>query len=173
MVVINRPGAGGAIAMDFVAKSKPDGYVLAATTNSTLVTVPAVNKGVSYKLSDFATIGTYAVDYQAIISRTDLRWKSLGDLIAYARKNPGKVNYGSSGTGGISYFNMEILKMMEKLDIIHVPYRARVRSRLRSKGVMSTSRQARWARSGRRSRRNFELPRHHCIQGACRTCRTS
>src|SRR6476659_7353483 len=54
VVVINRPGAGGAIGMDYVAKSKPDGYVVAATTNSTLVTVPAVNKGVSYKLSDFA-----------------------------------------------------------------------------------------------------------------------
>jgi tripartite-type tricarboxylate transporter receptor subunit TctC len=122
VVVINRPGAGGAIGMDFVAKSKPDGYVVAATSNSTLVTVPAVNKGVSYKLSDFAAIGTYGVDYQAIISRPDSRWRSLSDFIAYARKNPGKITYGSSGTGGISHFNMEILKMMAKLDITHVPY---------------------------------------------------
>jgi tripartite-type tricarboxylate transporter receptor subunit TctC len=122
VVVINRPGAGGAIGMDFVAKSKPDGYVVAATSNSTLVTVPAVNKGVSYKLSDFAAIGTYGVDYQAIISRPDSRWRSLSDFIAYARKNPGKITYGSSGTGGISHFNMEILKIMAKLDITHVPY---------------------------------------------------
>lgn len=122
VAVINRPGAGGAIGMDFVAKSKPNGYVVAATANSTLVTVPAVNKEVSYKLSDFATIGTFSVDYQAIISRPDPRWKVLGDFIAYARKHPGQVTYGSSGTGGISYFNMEIFKMTEKLDITHVPY---------------------------------------------------
>jgi tripartite-type tricarboxylate transporter receptor subunit TctC len=122
VVVINRPGAGGSIGMDFVAKSKPNGYVVAATTNSTLVTVPAVNKGVSYKLSDFAVIGTYGVDYQAIISRPDSRWKSFSDFLAYVRKNPGKISYGSSGTGGISHFNMEILKMMAKIDITHVPY---------------------------------------------------
>lgn len=122
VVIINRPGAGGAIGMDYVAKAKPDGYVVAITANSTLVTVPAVNKAVTYKLSDFATIGTFSVDYQAIISRPDPRWKTLDDLIAYARKRPGQVTYGSSGTGGISYFNMEIFKMKEKLDITHVPY---------------------------------------------------
>jgi tripartite-type tricarboxylate transporter receptor subunit TctC len=122
VVIINRTGAGGAVGMDFVAKAKPDGYTLAATSNSTLVTVPAVNANVSYSLADFAAIGTYAVDYQAIISRPDSRWNTIDDFIAYARKNPGKLSYGSSGTGGISYFNMEILKMVEKLDITHVPY---------------------------------------------------
>lgn len=122
VVVINRPGAGGGVAMEYVAKAKPDGYTLAATTNSTLVTVPAVNRAITYKLADFAAIGTYAVDYQAIITRPDERWKTLDALIAYAKHNPGKLSYGSSGTGGISYFNMEILKMVERLDIPHVPY---------------------------------------------------
>ncbi len=122
VVVMNRPGAGGAIGMDYVVKAKPDGSVVAVTANSTLVTVPAVNKAVAYKLSDFATIGTFSVDYQAIISRPDPRWKTLDDFIAYARKNPGRLTYGSSGTGGISYFNMEIFKMKEKLDVTHVPY---------------------------------------------------
>jgi tripartite-type tricarboxylate transporter receptor subunit TctC len=122
VVVINRPGAGGGVAMEYVARAKPDGYTLVATTNSTLVTVPAVNQAITYKLADFAAIGTYAVDYQAIITRPDARWKTFDDLIAYAKKNPRKLSYGSSGTGGISYFNMEILKMVERLDIAHVPY---------------------------------------------------
>jgi tripartite-type tricarboxylate transporter receptor subunit TctC len=122
VVVVNRPGAGGAVGMESVLRAKPDGYTLAATANATLVTVPAVNTNVSYGLSDFAAVGSYAVDYQAIISRPDSRWKTIEDFVAYARQNPGKLSYGSSGTGGVSYFNMEILKMTEDLQITHVPY---------------------------------------------------
>lgn len=122
VVVINKPGAGGGVGMEYVAKAKPDGYTLAATTNSTLTTSPAVNPAIAYKLADFSALGTYAVDYQAIITRPDTRWKTLDDFIAYAKKNPGRLSYGSSGTGGISYFNMEILKMVQSLDIAHVPF---------------------------------------------------
>jgi tripartite-type tricarboxylate transporter receptor subunit TctC len=122
VVVVNRAGAGGVVGMEAVLRAKPDGYTLAATANATLVTVPAVNPNVSYELRDFAAIGSYAVDYQAIISRPDSRWKTIEDFIAYARQNPGKLSYGSSGTGGVSYFNMEILKMTEDLQITHVPY---------------------------------------------------
>jgi len=122
VLVINRPGAGGAVGMDAVLRAKPDGYTVAATANATLVTVPAVNPNVSYRLTDFAAIGSYAVDYQAIISRPDSRWRTIEEFIAHARKNPGQLSYGSSGTGGVSYFNMEILKMTENLQITHVPY---------------------------------------------------
>lgn len=122
VVVINRLGAGGAVAMEAVLRGKTDGYTIASTANATLVTVPAVNPNVSYQLGDFAAIGSYAVDYQAIISRPDPRWKTIEEFIAYARQNPGKLSYGSSGTGGVSYFNMEILKMKEELQITHVPY---------------------------------------------------
>jgi tripartite-type tricarboxylate transporter receptor subunit TctC len=122
VVVINRVGAGGAVAMDAVLRARPDGYTVASTANATLVTVPAVNPSVSYRLDDFAAIGSYAVDYQAIISRPDSRWKTIEEFITYAKQNPGKLSYGSSGTGGVSYFNMEILKMTQDLQITHVPY---------------------------------------------------
>ena len=122
VIVVNRPGAGGAVAMDAVLRARPDGYTVAATANATLVTVPAVNPNVSYQLTDFAAIGSYAVDYQAIIGRPDSRWRTIEEFIAHARKNPGQLSYGSSGTGGVSYFNMEILKMTEDLQITHVPY---------------------------------------------------
>jgi tripartite-type tricarboxylate transporter receptor subunit TctC len=122
VVVVNRAGAGGVVGMESVLRAKADGYTLAATANATLVTVPAVNPNVSYGLGDFAAVGSYAVDYQAIISRPDSRWKTIEDFVAYARQNPGKLSYGSSGTGGVSYFNMEILKMTEDLQITHVPY---------------------------------------------------
>jgi tripartite-type tricarboxylate transporter receptor subunit TctC len=122
VVVTNKGGAGGALAMYAVAKAKPDGYTLAGSANATLVTVPATQANVAYTLADFAAIGGFATDYQSIISRAQAPWKTIEELIEHARKNPGKLTYGSPGVGSISHFNMEMLKMKLGIDIVHVPF---------------------------------------------------
>jgi tripartite-type tricarboxylate transporter receptor subunit TctC len=122
VVIVNKAGGGGAIGMDAVAKAKPDGYTLAATVRSTLTILPATQPDVPYKLSDFTPIGTYAVDSQVVMVKSGAPWKTLEELVDHAKKNPGKLSYGSAGQGTNSFFTMELLKLAYGLDIAHVPF---------------------------------------------------
>jgi tripartite-type tricarboxylate transporter receptor subunit TctC len=122
VVLVNKAGGGGAIGMDGVAKAKPDGYTLAATVRSTLTILPATQPDVPYKISDFAPIGTYAVDSQVVMVKSGAPWKTLEELIEHAKKSPGKLTYGSAGQGTNSFFTMELLKLSHGLDIGHVPF---------------------------------------------------
>ena len=122
VVLVNKAGGGGAIGMDGVSKAKPDGYTLAATVRSTLTILPATQPDVPYKVSDFAAIGTYAVDSQVITVKGGAPWKTLEELIDHAKKNPGKLTYGSAGQGTNSFFTMELLKQAYGLDLAHVPF---------------------------------------------------
>jgi tripartite-type tricarboxylate transporter receptor subunit TctC len=122
VVLVNKAGGGGAIGMDGVAKAKPDGYTLAATVRSTLTILPATQPDVPYKISDFAAIGTYAVDSQVVTVKNGAPWKTLEELIDHAKKNPGKLTYGSAGQGTNSFFTMELIKQAYGLDLAHVPF---------------------------------------------------
>ena len=122
VVLVNKAGGGGAIGMDFVAKARPDGYTLAATVRSTLTILPATQPDVTYKISDFVPIGTYAVDCQLVMVKSGAPWKTLDELIEHAKKNPGKLTYGSAGQGTNSFFTMELLKLAYGLDIGHVQF---------------------------------------------------
>jgi tripartite-type tricarboxylate transporter receptor subunit TctC len=122
VVLVNKGGAGGAIGMEYVAKAKPDGYTVAASVKSTLTIVPASRRDLPYSLGDFAVVGSYAVDSQGLLSRPNAPWKTLDEMIAYAKKNPGKLTYGSAGAGTISHLNMEMMKLAWGLDIAHVPF---------------------------------------------------
>jgi tripartite-type tricarboxylate transporter receptor subunit TctC len=122
VVLVNKAGGGGAIGMDAVAKARPDGYTLAATVRSTLTILPATQADVSYKISDFAAIGTYALDSQIVMVKSGAPWKTLEELIEHVRKNPGKLTYGSAGQGTNSFFTMELLKLAYGLDLAHVPF---------------------------------------------------
>jgi tripartite-type tricarboxylate transporter receptor subunit TctC len=122
VVLVNKAGGGGALGMDAVAKAKPDGYMLAATTRSTLTILPATQPDVPYKISDFAAIGTYAIDSQVVSVKAGAPWKTLEELVDHAKKNPGKLSYGSAGQGTNSFFFMELLKLTYGLDIGHVPF---------------------------------------------------
>jgi len=122
VVLVNKAGGGGALGMDAVAKAKPDGYTLAATVRSTLTILPATQPDVSYKITDFAAIGAYAVDSQIVMVKSGAPWKTLEELVEHAKKNPGKLTYGSAGQGTNSFFTMELLKLAYGVDIAHVPF---------------------------------------------------
>ena len=122
LVLVNKAGGGGALGMDAVAKAKPDGYTLAATVRSTVTILPATQPDVTYKLSDFAVVGAYAVDSQVVLVKSGSPWKTLEELVDSARKNPGKLSYGTAGLGTNSFFTMELLKLTYGLDMTHVPF---------------------------------------------------
>jgi tripartite-type tricarboxylate transporter receptor subunit TctC len=122
VILVNKPGGGGAVGMDGVAKAKADGYTLAATVRSTLTILPATQPDVTYKISDFAVIGSYALDSGVILVKAGAPWKTLEEFVDYARKNPGKVTYGSAGLGTNSYFNMELLQQAYGITLSHVPF---------------------------------------------------
>jgi tripartite-type tricarboxylate transporter receptor subunit TctC len=122
VVLVNKAGGGGALGMDAVAKAKPDGYTLAATVRSTLTILPATQPDVPYKITDFAAIGAYAVDSQIVMVKSGSPWKTLEELVEHAKKNPGKLTYGSAGQGTNSFFTMELLKLAYGLDLGHVPF---------------------------------------------------
>jgi tripartite-type tricarboxylate transporter receptor subunit TctC len=122
LVLVNKAGGGGALGMDAVAKAKPDGYTLAATVRSTVTILPATQPDVTYKLSDFAVVGAFAVDSQVVLVKAGSPWKTLEELVEFAKKNPGKLSYGTAGLGTNSFFTMELLKLTYGLDMTHVPF---------------------------------------------------
>ena len=122
VVIVNKSGGGGALGADFVAKSRPDGYTLYFTTNTTLTILVAMQPDVTHRLSDFAIVGSTMADFGLITTRAANPWKTLEEVVDYGRKNPGKLNYGSAGVGTLSSLAMEVFKMSYGLDITHVPF---------------------------------------------------
>ena len=122
IVLVNKAGGGGALGGDFVAKVKPDGYTVYATTNSTLTIITATQPDIPYRLTDFIAIGSTMADMGVITARAGAAWKTLEELVDYAKKNPGKLNYGSAGLGTVSFFTVELFKISYGLDIAHVPF---------------------------------------------------
>jgi len=120
--VVNKGGGGGAVGAEYVLAAGADGYTLYFTTNTTLTILPHTNPEVKHRLGDFVAIASAAADYGAVTVRSDAPWKTLEAMVADARKNPGKLSYGSAGVGTLSSFAMEILKMSQGLNIVHVPY---------------------------------------------------
>jgi tripartite-type tricarboxylate transporter receptor subunit TctC len=122
IILINRPGASGVIGMSSVASAAPDGYTLGATSTSTLTVVQVGTPNLPYKISDFATIGNYAVDASTLIVRADASWEGFDAFVAEARANPGVLNYGSPGVGTLSSLNMAAICDALNLNMIEVPY---------------------------------------------------
>ncbi|HEV8640612.1 MAG TPA: tripartite tricarboxylate transporter substrate binding protein [Methylomirabilota bacterium] len=122
VVLVNKPGGGGALGADHVAKGRLDGYTVYATTNSTLTIITAIQPDLPYRPSDFAPVGSYMSDIGVITARAGGSWKTLEEFVEYAKKNPGKLSYGSAGLGTVSFFTMELFKLAYGLDITHVPF---------------------------------------------------
>ena len=124
IVVDNRGGAGGSIGADVIAKSEPDGQSLLVGTVGT----HAINSALYAKLpydavKDFTPLALIALAPVAIVVHPSLLAKNLADLVALAKKNPGKLNYGSAGVGTPGHLTAEMFRAASGIDIQHVPYK--------------------------------------------------
>jgi tripartite-type tricarboxylate transporter receptor subunit TctC len=123
-VVENKPGANGAIAAEFVAKSDADGYTILVGSIGVFSINAALVKDLRYQpVRDFAPITLAVTTPNVLITKPDLPVKSLKQLVELARKNPGRLSYCSSGSGSSDHLTAELLKQMSDTFAVHVPYR--------------------------------------------------
>jgi tripartite-type tricarboxylate transporter receptor subunit TctC len=124
IVVDNRPGAGGTVGTRLVAKSDPDGYIILLGYTGTLAIGPSLYKEVGYDpRKDFAPIGMIGNAPSALVVHPSFAVKSVAELIAYAKANPGKVNFGSAGAGSVNHITGEYFARTAGIKLMHVPYR--------------------------------------------------
>ena len=124
VVVENKPGASGGIGSQYVAAAKPDGYTLLVTYSGFHVGTPNLFKNLQWDpINDFTPVAMIATSPQVIVVRPSLAISSIQELIAYAKANPGKLNYASSGNGSVGHVAAELFKQVTNTDIIHIPYK--------------------------------------------------
>ncbi len=124
VIVDYKAGAGGTVGAQFVAQSPPDGYTLLLANTGTMVINPAIYTKAPYDtLKDFQPIARTAQQPLALIVNKDVTANSLKEFVAYAKANPGKINYGSAGNGGISHLVPEMLKSETGIFMVHIPFK--------------------------------------------------
>lgn len=123
VVVENRPGAGGIVAADAVAKSAPDGHTLLIGTNGPLAVSPALAKGLPYVVErDFAFVTLVGTAPNLIAVHPSLGATTLAQVVAKAKAQPGRLNFASVGKGSVSQLSMESLNAAAGIDTVHIPY---------------------------------------------------
>lgn len=123
VLIENRSGQAGVLGTDVVAKAKPDGYTVAITSAGALCITPSMEK-ISYDpLKDLQPVTLVATVPEMLVVATSVPAKDMKELIALAKAQPGKLNFASTGTGGMPHLAGELLKLTAKIDIVHVPYR--------------------------------------------------
>ena len=123
-VVDNKPGAGAMIGAEYVARADPDGYTI-LTIQTSFATNTAVRAKMPYDVfSDFAYIGIMAKSPMIVVVHPSMPIKSIKELVALARRRPGELNYGSSGTGGSNHLTTELFARLAGIRIVHVPYKS-------------------------------------------------
>lgn len=122
IIVRNMPGATGAIATEFVSRSQPDGYTLLFASSAQTTSVPLTEK-VNYKLEDLVTVSASGRGTMILAINSNLPPKTLKEFIGYAKANPGKISYGSAGTGSVAHLVGALFAARAGLDIVHIPYK--------------------------------------------------
>jgi tripartite-type tricarboxylate transporter receptor subunit TctC len=123
VVVENKGGMGGVVGVAAVAKAAPDGYTIGMNATGPSAIAPFMVPNMPFEDKDLVLLTPIALVQMIIGTSSRLPVNSVAELIAYAKANPGKVNYGSSGPGGISHLAAELFRAAAGIDIVHVPYR--------------------------------------------------
>jgi len=121
----NRPGAGGQLGLQLLAKSAPDGYTLACGQGGNMVIVPLAYQKVAYDtFKDFTPVAISVSNFLALVVHPSVPFKNVKDLVTYARANPGKLAFGSNGEGAFIHFSVELLRTLGGFTYLHVPYKS-------------------------------------------------
>lgn len=123
VIIDNRPGASGNIAYAMVAAAKPDGYTLLASYSMYHVGNPSMFSGLRWNAASFKPVGMVAVSPHVVVVHPSLPVNNLKELVAYAKKYPGRLNYASQGSGSVPHVGTELFKQMTGADLTHVPYK--------------------------------------------------
>jgi tripartite-type tricarboxylate transporter receptor subunit TctC len=122
-VVENRAGAGNTLGSRAAAAADPDGYTLLVSAASGLIMSPMVYKNAGYDEKSFAPIALVAETPQVLVANPAAPFNSVAELVAYAKANPGKLNYSTGGAGTLPHLTAELFKELSGTDIVHVPYK--------------------------------------------------
>ena len=123
VVVVNKPGAGGAVAVSEVVQAKPDGYTIVLTPLSSLVIGPQLNRDLSYKTpDDYDPVVNVVAYYPLLVVRSDAPWKTIQEFVGEGKTNPGKLRVGTPGEGTSSHLNLEEFMFQTGVKLTHVPY---------------------------------------------------
>lgn len=123
VLIDNRGGQGGVLGIDALAKAKPDGYTIAIASTGSLAISPTMEKIAYDPLTDLQAITLIAKVPEMLVVANNVPARDMGELVALARAEPGKLNFASSGPGSLPHLAGELLKLTAKIDIVHVPYR--------------------------------------------------
>lgn len=123
VMIDNRPGAGAMLGTEMGARAKPDGYTVLYGTQGTISSAPFLYSSLRFDpLTDLIPVHGIASSHNIIVTHPNAPFKTVQELVEYARANPGKVNFGSAGVGSASHLLMELFKQAAKIDGLHVPY---------------------------------------------------
>lgn len=121
--VENKPGAGNTLGSRLAAEAAPDGYTLMVSAASGLIMSPMIYSTAGYDASSFAPVALIAETPQLLVVNPQLPVKSMAELVAYAKANPGKLNYSTGGIGTLPHLSAELFKQITGTNIVHVPYK--------------------------------------------------
>ncbi|MCS6766516.1 MAG: tripartite tricarboxylate transporter substrate binding protein [Candidatus Protistobacter heckmanni] len=123
VIIDYKPGGSTMIGVDYIAKSAPDGYTI-GIVNSSFAVNPSLHKTMAYNtLKDLSGVTQLANLQLAIVARTDALFNNVAEMIAYAKKHPGQLTYGTPGAGSTTHLGMELLKRTAGIDILHSPFK--------------------------------------------------
>ena len=124
MIIDNRGGAGGIVGSEIVARAAPDGYTFLVGTAGGMTINPALQTKLPYDpFRDFTPVGMLVTNPQILVAHPSVAAKNVKELVAWAKGNPGKLNFASAGTGTATHLGLELFKLTTGIDAVHVPYK--------------------------------------------------